>query len=380
MTYLGRVAGRSRAIALANLLIIAACSSGGTKQGKIATPCVAGVDPLSKVTIAANYSQPAELAGVWLAIRQGCFAEFGLDVSISQVPDPIAAVVNHTADFALSPVIPALTARELGAPIVEVAQIFQRSPTRLASFATLNLTGPAQWKSKRVGLLPGVDGIEVSATVAHAGWDVKKKEVRLVSITPDVRAMMNGDIDVAQITVFDQLGTLLTTRNPKKSTSFGVADFNLVDVNTQNSATLNQSLWADATRIKSSGYGDQATKVIAGIGQGWAVCRDDLESCSTSMSGTQSAPSVSHGRWQINEINRLLWPAAHGFGNIDDVSWQQTVKIAISQSPQGKGAPLKAAPLNGYTNEFVAKAATLLVSHHVDTVGLGYAYSTTETP
>ena len=330
--------------------------------------------------MAVNYKLPVEIAGILAAQAQQCFAEFGLELNVMKSDDPASAVKSHVADFAITSVIAALKSRESGQPLTEIAQIIQRSPTRLTSFASLAITGPTKWKGKYIGIAEGDAGLESLAAIVHAGWNAKLKEVRPTVTNPDVRSMMSGDVQVAQINVFDQLGTLLTTKNPKKQTSFTRADFNFVDVNAEASAVLGQSLWADSIRLDDGAFTGLATNLIAGIGRGFAICRDDLARCAQSLVSQPEGPSVTHGRWQINELNRLLWPAANGFGNIDDIAWQQTVKLATTISPQGKGAPLKTAPINAYTNDFVAKATAILVAHKVDTVGLNYQYSTTEIP
>ncbi len=366
---------------LVALVAFASCSSTKTAVNTNLPVCTpASGAPLTSVTLAVDYTMPVEIAGIIAAQAQQCFAEFGVEVKVLKSEDPSLALKGRLADFAVSSVIPALARREAGQPIVEVAQIFQRSPTRLVSFASLAITGPDKWKGKNVGVNEGLSGIESLAAIIHAGWNIKLKEVRPTVINPDVRALMAGDVQVAQISVYNQLGTLLTTKNPKKQASFAMSDFNFVDVNNEASAVLGQSLWADSNRLDDTSYAELTTNVIAGIGRGYALCRDDLARCAQSLVAQPEGPSLSHARWQINELNRLLWPAAHGFGNIDDFAWQQTVKLATTISPQGKGAPLKTAPISGYTNVYVAKAAAVLVAHKVDTVGLKYLYSTTEIP
>ena len=36
----------------------------------------------------------------------------------------------------------------------------------------------------------------------------------------------------------------------------------------------------------------------------------------------------SHQLWQMNEVNKLIWPAPGGIGVIDDDLWQQTIDVA----------------------------------------------------
>ena len=36
----------------------------------------------------------------------------------------------------------------------------------------------------------------------------------------------------------------------------------------------------------------------------------------------------SHQLWQMNEVNKLIWPSPDGIGVIDQAAWDQTVQIA----------------------------------------------------
>jgi NitT/TauT family transport system substrate-binding protein len=37
-------------------------------------------------------------------------------------------------------------------------------------------------------------------------------------------------------------------------------------------------------------------------------------------------------RWQLNEINGLIWPSPNGIGVMDTALWDQTVDVAIEGS------------------------------------------------
>ena len=44
------------------------------------------------------------------------------------------------------------------------------------------------------------------------------------------------------------------------------------------------------------------------------------------------ALGASHQTWQLNEINKLIWPSPDGIGVMDQALWDQTVEVATSQS------------------------------------------------
>ena len=83
---------------------------------------------------------------------------------------------------------------------------------------------------------------------------------------------------------------------------------------------------------------------------------------------------ASHQLWQMNEINKLIWPAPNGIGFIDQAAWDRTVQIAQS-TPNLEGATvLTAPPTDGaFTNDIVTAAVALLAASGIDLMGADYA-------
>jgi NitT/TauT family transport system substrate-binding protein len=76
----------------------------------------------------------------------------------------------------------------------------------------------------------------------------------------------------------------------------------------------------------------------------------------------------------MNEINKLIWPAASGIGYIDQAAWDRTVEIA-QNTPNLEGATvLTAPPTDGaFTNDIVEAAWTMLADSGLDLTGDGFA-------
>jgi NitT/TauT family transport system substrate-binding protein len=133
---------------------------------------------------------------------------------------------------------------------------------------------------------------------------------------------------------------------------------------------LQDAIWADAARLESDeAYRDIAVRFVAASIEGWAYCRDNPEACRDIVVAAGSQLGDSHQLWQMNEINKLIWPAPNGIGVIDEEAWNRTVEIAQS-TPNLEGATvLTAPPTEGaYTNEIVEEALALL-GDSVDTTG-----------
>jgi NitT/TauT family transport system substrate-binding protein len=66
----------------------------------------------------------------------------------------------------------------------------------------------------------------------------------------------------------------------------------------------------------------------------------------------KNGPTLGKGHmtWQLNEINKLIWPSPAGIGMMDKALWAQTVKVAVD------GKVIKAEPKNAYRTDLVEKA------------------------
>ena len=76
---------------------------------------------------------------------------------------------------------------------------------------------------------------------------------------------------------------------------------------------LQDAIWADGARLAGDdAYSDIAVRFVAASIQGWAYCRDNPESCRDIVVAAGSQLGNSHQLWQMNEINKLIWPAENG--------------------------------------------------------------------
>jgi NitT/TauT family transport system substrate-binding protein len=75
----------------------------------------------------------------------------------------------------------------------------------------------------------------------------------------------------------------------------------------------------------------------------------------------------------MNEVNKLIWPAAAGIGTIDQAAWDRTVEIAQNTANLEGATVLSAPPTDGaFTNDIVTEALALAADRGVDTTGEGF--------
>ncbi|WP_306364785.1 ABC transporter substrate-binding protein [Nocardia sp. CC227C] len=351
---------------------LAALTGCGTTEGGTTTTA----DGLTKVRLQLQWFKQGQFAGYLAAVDQGFYREQGLDVDILDggtdiVPQTVLA--QGQADFAVAWVPKALASREAGAGITEVAQIFQRSGTKQVAFASAGIDGPADLRGKTVGNWGYGNEFELFAGMTKAGLD-PAADVRLVQQQFDMNAFLAGDIAAAQAMSYNEYAQLLETRNPATGELYTPADFTTIDWNEQGVAMLQDAVWANTERLGDSSYQDLTVRFLAASLRGWIFCRDNVDQCRDITVAAGSTLGASHQQWQINEVNKLIWPSPDGIGTVDETAWNQTVTIARQTRNQEGATVLTREPdADAYTNTYVTRALDLLQADGVDVTGTDYA-------
>jgi NitT/TauT family transport system substrate-binding protein len=265
-----------------------------------------------------------------------------------------------------------LASREAGADIVDIGQVFQRSGTLQVSFKDKNIAAPADFKGKKVGNWGFGNEFELFAGITKAGLD-PAKDVTLVQQDFDMKALLSGDIDAAEAMTYNEYAQVLEAKNPKTGALYTPADFNVVNYNDAGVGMLQDAVWADGKKLKSdTDYQDTATKFLTASFKGWIFCRDNPPKCADIVVAKGSKLGASHQLWQMNEINKLVWPSAKGIGILDTAAWDQTVKIAQgTKNLEGKTVLTKD-PGVAYDMTYAMKAVTELKAEGVEVTGSGF--------
>ncbi|MFZ9384708.1 MAG: ABC transporter substrate-binding protein [Ilumatobacteraceae bacterium] len=367
-------------------LAVAACggddgdssSEGGESGGEATTQECETTTP---VKLQLQWFIQAQFAGYFAAIDQGYYAAQCLDVTIVEggvdiVPQQQLA--DGAVDFALSWVPKALASREAGANIVNIAQVFQRSGTLQVSFKDKGIASPADFAGKKIGNWGFGNEFEIFAALTKAGLD-PAADVELVQQQFDMAALLAGDIDAAEAMTYNEYAQVLEAVNPDTGALYTPEDFNVVSYEEEGVGMLQDAIWASGERLADEAYRATAVKFVAASLQGWAYCRDNVQACADIVVAKGSKLGASHQLWQMNEVNKLIWPAAGGAGVIDQAAWDRTAQLSQETKNLEGSTVLTAAPdAEAYTNDIVNEALALLEKLGVDTKGSGYAPITVE--
>ena len=361
------------------LLLVAACSSSGGgassagASGAGASGAGASLAVLTPVKFQLQWVAQSQFAGYYAAIDQGYYRDAGLDVSLllgGPNVNNVQVVATGGADIGTAWLPNMLQSREGGSDLVSIAQVFQRSGTRMASFKAANITDPKSMDGKKIGSWLGGNEPELFAGLTKAGLDPTKQNI--IKQNFDMSGLLKGDLDVAQAMIYNEYAQVLEAKNPATGSLYMPADLNVVDFNDPSvgTAMLQDQVFASDKWLKTGKNADVATKFLQASFKGWIFCRDNAQKCVDIVLSKGSQLGASHQAWQMNEINALIWPSPNGIGLLDKATYEQTIQIATTYKV------LKAAPSADATRTDLAQKALDALGSSVDTKGASFKKAT----
>lgn len=359
---------RGRLALMAAMAIVAtACGSG---EGIGTGEC----DTVDEVRVQLQWVAQSQFAGYFVAKDLGFYEDECLDVEILEgaveiVPQTVLATGG--AEFGLAWVPKALVSNEQGAGIVNIAQVFERSPTLMVAFADSGIESPEDFAGKTVGNWGFGNEYELTAAIAKSGV----QDVNLVSQAFDMLAFLNGEIDVAEAMIYNEYAQVLEAVNPDTGELYQPEDLNVIDFNEVGTAMLQDAIWVNGDWIAEEGNEDIATRFLKATFRGWIHCLDNFDECVEVVLDNGSTLGESHQAWQLNEILGLIFPSTNDIGVMNESLWDQTVEVATGQIEELKGATISD---DAYRTDLAQAAVDALKGAGLDVSGESYERRTIE--
>ena len=297
-----------------------------------------------KVTLQLKWVTQAQFAGYYAAKAKGFYAAEKLDVTIRPGgPDivPEQVVAGGGAQFGIDWLPSLLSARDQGAPLTNIAQVFAYSGMRELAFRSSGIKGAADLRGRKVAVWFGGNGFELLATLEKYKID-RNKDVTLVQQPFDMNLLLQKQVDAAAAMTYNEYKQVLDA---------GVKpdDLVVIDFNTEGTAMLEDGIFVRADWLRDPKNKPVAARFLRASLKGWEHCRAQAADCVEIVLKESPVLGREHQTWMMTEINKLVWgpPAPKSpLGKMDPQAFKQTADIALKF-----GVVKKAADAGAYTHE-----------------------------
>jgi NitT/TauT family transport system substrate-binding protein len=162
----------------------------------------------TKAVLLLNWYVYSEHAPFFLALERGYFAQEGIDLQIQEgrgSAPTVQSLANHTADFGYADVASVIKAATLGAPVISIGVLLQKSPMALIGLTERNIHSPEDIRGKTVAITPG-DSLSLIWPLLLKKMGLKENELAVVSGDPQTKlnAVINGRADLMLGYLMDQ--------------------------------------------------------------------------------------------------------------------------------------------------------------------------------
>src|SRR5881397_32830 len=289
---------------------------------------------LDSVTLQLKWVTQSQFAGYYAAKALGYYKAFGLDVNIKVGgPDitPEQVVASGQADIGLDWLPSLLATRDTGTNLVNIAQVFARSGMTELTWKSSGITSIAGMQGKTVGVWCCGNQFELYAALTKHGMDPEhNKGVKIFNQPFDMNAFLKKRIDAAAAMTYNELAQVLETKNPATGKLYQLSDLNVFKMASPSVGTgmLEDNIFTTEKYLNDPTHKVTMVAFLKASFQGWIYCRDHVSECTDIVLKNGTALGHGHQLWQMNEINKLVWPNPTGIGHVTPKQVANTATIA----------------------------------------------------
>ncbi|GGE23890.1 nitrate ABC transporter substrate-binding protein [Aureimonas endophytica] len=300
-----------------------------------AAPALAA-DP---VVLQLKWVAQSQFAGYYVAKEKGYYDEAGLDVTIKPGgPDvaPEQVIAGGGADVIVDWMPAALSAREKGLPLVNIAQPFAKSGLMLTCRKETGIKSPADFKGKTLGVWFFGNEYPFLAWMSKLGLktDGGPEGVTVVKQGFNVDPLLQKQADCISTMTYNEYGQVLDAGlKPEDLVVFKYED--------QGVATLEDGLYTTEAVLGDAKKADALARFVSASMKGWdyAKAHPDEAAGIVLDNDTTGAQTEAHQKFMMAEVAKLLGSSA----KLDVAAAENTVKVlmsggsdpVISKAPQG---------------------------------------------
>ncbi|WP_394790467.1 ABC transporter substrate-binding protein [Rhodoferax sp.] len=306
-----------------------------------------------KVTVQLKWVPQAQFAGYYVAAAKGYYKAEGLDVTIKPGgPDisPVQVIAGNNADVIVNWMPDALAAREAGVPLVNIAQVFNRSGLMLTCKKASGVTTPKDLKGKTLGVWYGGNEYPFLNWMGKLGYK-PDTDIKVLKQGFNVDPLLQNQAACVSTMVYNEYWQIIDA---------GVKESDLVTFfyEDQGVASLEDGLYVMEPKLKDPAFVARMGKFLKATFKGWNDAVKNPEEAakivvSNDMSGSAT---LAVQKRQMENVAKLITTAnTPKMGYLEPTAYERTVKVLMT----GGSAPvIKKDPGAAAMSHIVWEAAT----------------------
>jgi NitT/TauT family transport system substrate-binding protein len=296
-----------------------------------------------KFTVQMKWVPQAQFAGYYVAAAKGYYKAEGLDVTIKPGgPDvsPVQVIAGNQADAIVNWMPDALAAREAGVPLVNIAQIFNRSGLMLTCKKASGVAKPADLKGKTLGVWFGGNEYPFLNWMSKLGLKTDS-DIKILKQGFNVDPLLQDQAACISTMIYNEYWQVVDA---------GVKEKDLVTFfyEKEGVATLEDGLYVLEPNLKDPAFVARIGKFLKATLKGWNDAVKDPEGAAKAVvaADTSGSSNLKVQKRQMENVAKLITNAGtKKIGYLEPAAYERTVKVLLAggSDPVIKKDPGKAA-------------------------------------
>ena len=280
------------------------------------------------VTLQLKWLPQAQFAGYYVALAKGYYTAEGLDVKILPGgPDisPVTVISRHGADVVVSWMPDALAAREAGVPLVNIAQIYNRSGLMLTCSKASGVHSPKDFRGKTLGVWYGGSELPFMNWMAKLGLKTNS-DIKLLKQGYSVEPLLKGQADCISTMSYNEYWQLVDAGLKERDLTYLVYE-------DTGMATLEDGLYVLEAKLADPAFVARMAKFLRASFKGWNDAVKNPGEAAHIVVAQDSAAHLNEGeqKRQMQSVAKLISNAgSKKVGYLEPQAFERTVRVLLA--------------------------------------------------
>jgi len=279
-------------------------------------------------TVQLKWVTQAQFGGYFVADALGFYDDVGLDVTVNPGgPDiaPPQVIAAGGADVIVEWLPAALAARERGVPLVNVAQIFDRSGMMLTCSAESGIQEPEDFDGKTLGVWFAGNEYPFLSWMSRLGFDTDGSDADVTVLRQgfNVDPLLDGQADCISTMIYNEYWQVVDA---------GMTQDELVTFfyEDQGVATLEDGLYTLEENLEDPEFVDRLSRFLAATFRGWQYAIENPEEAAQLVVDADPAGVADYDVQlrQLENVASLI--VGDQIGYLDPAAFERTVDVLLS--------------------------------------------------